>query len=264
MFHHLKRDLSVFNRRYFESLYFLTKTAIMRQYRESFLGMFWSVIQPGIQVVVLSLVFTLIVRFDTENYTLLLMSGFLPWTFMHNSFSLGSNSLILKSILIKNGCILPKTMFIISDTFVGIYVMLVSFVAMYLVVGTFFTGLSFYFFLLPVVLLPVIIFTICVCVILAYVAPYMKDISHLIGIVMGSLFWSVPIVYPASVIPDKYLIFFEINPFYILIKPIQELVHGSTFPSIDHLVYAFGVAFISFILSWIVQKKLRRNVVYYL
>lgn len=261
----IARDLRyLFDYQYIASIVFLTGVSLKREYRESFLGILWTLVQPAMHITILSVVFSKIMRFPLENYALYLMCGLLPWTLLTNSFTGGAQSLIARAGLLKGGCVLPKSMFIFSDVFNKVYVFLVSFVTMYLIVGIFFAEIHPSALWFPIVALPTILTCIFASVAFAYLAPYVKDLSHVLTIVMTALFWTVPIVYPITAVPEDKMIFFEINPFYILIRPIQELVHNQAFPSMGDLLLAFMVSFLAAIVSWVVYKLLRKRVVYYL
>ncbi len=256
--------ISRLDRNYFKSLLFLSELSLKKQYRGSFLGVLWTLIQPTVQVIVLSIVFSTILRFDMDNYVLLLVSGLLPWIFIVSGVTLGANSLVSHGGLIKGGCMLPKTIFIISDVAVALYTLVVSFSMMYLAVGLITGTFSLTVFLLwPLVVLPIILFTIFAAIAVAYIAPYANDLHHLLTVAFNALFWTIPIVYPASAIPAEYMVYFEYNPFYILIKPMQEFVYYGTFPSVTQMTMAFSIAAIMVVIAVIIQKKLARRVVYY-
>src|SRR5579885_3558296 len=140
--------------RYLQAVWYLTQLALKRQYRESFLGILWSLIQPSIHIVVLSFVFSYMMRAPVKDYSLYVMGGILPWTLLVTSFNGGANSLVGRSNLIRGGCVLPKTMFIVSDVLVCVYVFFLSFITMYLIIGTFFAHLTLSLLLWPVGAMP--------------------------------------------------------------------------------------------------------------
>lgn len=250
--------------KYIRSTAILTRIALKKQYRESFLGLLWTLIQPTIQITVLCFVFSFLMKVPVSDYSKYVMGGMLPWTLLTASLVGGANSLIAKAGLIKGGTVLPRTMFVFSDILVQVYIFFISFVAIYLVIGTFFADISISILWWPVVVIPLIGTCIFAGTAFAYLAPYVRDIGYLIVVLMNVLFWTIPIAYPASMVsPDRH-IYFEINPFYILIKPVQYLVHSGSFPGLMDMVRAFIVMILSAFAAWIIHRKMRQEVVYYL
>lgn len=98
---HYWRDLW----RYRELLGFLAWRDIKVRYKQAVLGITWSVIQPAVQVVLLTFVFGKLAQMPTgdENmpYALLVLAGLLPWQLFSSAFSGAGNSLIGNSHLIS-------------------------------------------------------------------------------------------------------------------------------------------------------------------
>src|SRR5262245_55960896 len=92
----LIRDMRhIFNRRFISSSLLLARTSLKRQYRESFIGIGWSLLQPAINILVLSFVFAHIMRAPMKDYALYVMSGLLPWGLLVGSFTSGANAIII-------------------------------------------------------------------------------------------------------------------------------------------------------------------------
>src|SRR6266581_2165389 len=64
------------------------------KYRRSSLGFFWSLLNPLLQLAVLSLVFSLLFRMGKNNFTLYVLSGIIPWTFFASTVDASSMSIV--------------------------------------------------------------------------------------------------------------------------------------------------------------------------
>jgi len=248
---------------YLSSAWFIATLSVRRQYRESFLGILWSLLQPAIQITVLAAVFSTILRFNMKDHVFYLMSGMLPWAFILATFTGGANCLITRVPILKR-CVLPKTMLILSEVLVALYNFSISFLVMYLLLATFFGKLSLWVLLMPLIALPLILTGLSGAVVLAYTAPYFRDVSHLITVIMGVLFWTVPVVYPLEVVPEYARHYFEYNPLYMIIRPIQLLIYEGALPPMELMLHACGVASVALLAAFVVQRTLRRNVIYYI
>ena len=118
---------------YLLTAFIIASNSITRQYRDSFLGVLWTVIQPSMQVIVYAVVFSTIMRFPVENYLVYLISGVLLWGFISSSLISSANSLIVQHDIIKR-CMISKTVFPIAEVLRSLYTYVVSFLVMYILI----------------------------------------------------------------------------------------------------------------------------------
>lgn len=252
------------SKNYIASVMMIARLSLRNQYKTSYLGMAWSLIQPALYITVMSIVFSTIMKFPLDHYPLYLMAGMLPWNLITSSLISGSNSLIIRDGILKR-CMLPKTMFPVADTLVQIYTFFLSFIAMQLVMGIFIVGhINLTVLLLPLVMIPMIIFCFAGAIMLSYIAAYLRDISHLLIVLFNALFWTVPVVYPFSIIPENIRAYFELNPLYMMISPVQKVIYFGVVPSLNEIILASTVALVVVIMAFVAYRSLRKNVIYYL
>lgn len=254
---------SIFSKTYIRSVMFLAQLSLKRMYYGSYLGILWSIIQPAIFIMIMSLVMGAIMKFPMEDYALLLMAGLVPWTLFTGSLTQASTSLIINHGVFKSTR-LPKTMFITADILLQVYVFFISFVVMYLVMIVILTEHRPTVLFLPIAVLPLIISSFALGMFFAYVAPYIRDIQHLLGVLFQALFWLTPIVYPVGMLPEKFQQLQQYNPFHVLLRPVQQITYYGELPSMIEMGTAFGLAFAAVCLSIYFVKRLRKNVIYYL
>lgn len=117
---------------------------------------------------------------------------------------------------------------------------------------------------MPILILPLIICTISGSIAMAFLTPYIRDIPQILNVVLGVIYWSIPIIYPYSLIPEAQRDFFELNPFFIIIRPAQSLVIDGTLPDLLSIGKSVLVAFITVCISYLVYKRFSKRVIYYL
>ena len=260
----LASDLRVLARKeYLLGLLLLARVALHNTYRNTFLGMTWSLLQPAIQVLVYSIVFTTIMRFSLKDFTLYLISGLLPWTFITGSLLASADSLISRGNVLK-ACLISKALFPIADALVQFYMFCLAFVAMYGFIVLFVAPFEWRVLLLPIALVPILIFTFSASIAIAYLAPYARDLGHLLAVGFASLFWFTPIIYPIEMLPEPLLTVVQHNPLYLLIRPVQIIVYGVNFPLLEAVAYSMIIAAAAVIVAYAVYRKLRQRVIFYI
>lgn len=249
---------------YWKSIVILTGAALKRMNKNSVLGSLWSLIQPLAHMFVISYIFSVLLGQSNEVMIKNLAAGLPLWTFMSNAFNSAGSSLLLRETTLKRFRT-SKTMFILADVGVHITTLLYSIAAMYILIGgLYFSSLTINMIFAPIVIIPLVIFTMSICVAIGFLTPYIRDIPQMIQLAMTTLYWTVPIIYPYSIVPDSKRIFFELNPFFQIIRPLQVIFVEQDFPDYIILTKASLVASLAVIFSYVIYKKTSRNVIYYL
>ena len=254
--------------RFADKYYFLTaviiaQNSVTRQYRDSFLGIIWTILQPAVQIIIYSMIFARIMRFPVENYVLYLIGSLLVWQMMSGVLVGACNSLIVQAETIKR-CMVSLTVFPIADVFRALYTYVISFGVMYGYVLIFLVPFNPMIFMLPVFLVPIIIAIMALSIALAFASPYVRDIGDVMTVILNVAFWLTPILYPISAMPEDVRPLYEYNPFYMMIRPISMVVHDGVMPDAYAILTQLGVTAVAVGLSYIVYRICRKNFVYYL
>lgn len=253
-----------FSRNYWKAILLLVQVSLAKRNANTFLGGIWSLIQPFIHITVISYFMSFILRFEPK-ILLTNMVGALPfWNFILQSLTNAAHSLSTESETLKR-VLLPKTYFPISQVIANSYSLLYSFVAMYFALMLVYPELfSWNIIFIPLLSIPLIICVMTGGIVVAFLTPYIRDIPQFITVVFSVLYWTIPIIYPYSLIPESKRIFFEVHPIFIVIRPMQELVITGAFPDLLIIIKSWVVCIIVALLSFLIYKKLARNVIYYL
>ena len=212
------------------------------QYRGSFLGVIWSLLNPVLLVVVYVIAFKFVLRFRLANYTLWLLTGLLPWQFFATATIASATTLISNANLIHNihfpRSILPLAV-VGSKGVHLLFSMLAYFVLFVPMGGHFWSGMLLY----PLVLLLQIIFVIGMTLSASILTLYFRDLKHLLEVGIPMLFWLTPIIYNFSQIPEWAHIWFRLNPMVSFIIPYQEIFYLHEIPSLANWGFMFVMAF---------------------
>lgn len=255
---------TILSYKYWQAISLLVVNSSTRLNRNTFLGSVWGLIQPFIHIVIISYFFGFLLRQPTEIMVGNLVGALPLWNFMTQGLTQASSSLVVREMVIKRA-VISKTYFPISDVLSNLYQLLQAFFAMYLGMIIFYPDkFSISVLFIPIMVLPLIICAVTAGVACAFLTPYVRDIPRLIEVLLSVVYWTVPIIYPFSLIPESKRFLFDWHPIYILIKPVQDIVVTGHLTSIGIIIKSWLVCIICTLISFMLYKRLSRNVIYYL
>lgn len=252
------------SKKYWNSVIILTEVALVRQNRDSVLGSVWGLIQPFCYIMVIAYFFGFLLKQPKEAIIMNLVGGLPFWTFIVSALNVSSLSLISRDAIIKK-VIVSKTIFPIADSLVQLYILAYSLVAMYIAFIIFYPQkFSLLIFFIPILALPLVISILSLATALSFLTPYIRDIPQILNLFFNVFYWTLPIMYPYSMVPESKRIFFELNPIFLLIRPVQHLITEGNLPSLMLFGKSIIVSIISVIVSYYIHRRCSKNVVYYL
>lgn len=216
----------------------LVSRDIKLKYRRSFLGYVWSVLNPLLIMIVMTIVFSTMFSRNIENFPVYLFTGQLLFNFMNTSthqaiFSITGNGALLKKTYV------PKYIFTVSKITSGMVDFVFSLGALLIVMIA--TGAKFtpYILLFPFVVLQLYIFCIGLGLFLAQANVFFRDMQYIYNAVTTAWMYLTPIFYPIEMLPDwvawcvKHL-----NPMYFYVGQFRDLVYSGRMPG--HLIILAG------------------------
>ena len=161
----------------------LVSRDIKIKYRRSVLGVLWTLLNPLLMMIILSVVFSNLFKFDVENFPLYLLSGQIVFNFYSESTSSAMSAITGNAALIKKVYV-PKYLFVISRVFSSFINLMASFTALLLVMMAMRSELHWTVMLSPIPLMLLVLFSLGVGMILSAVTVKFRDIMQLYKIVM--------------------------------------------------------------------------------
>jgi lipopolysaccharide transport system permease protein len=256
--------LSFCSKIYWHSIIVLTKASLVRMNKHSILGSVWALLQPFVHMCVISYIFSVLLKQPAELMIKNLAASLPLWSFFNLSCNNGGMALMLRENIIKKSS-LSTLMYVIADLSVGLILLCHGMIAMCTFVAIIYpSSVSITWLLIPFIGAPFVISVLSIAIILAYAVPYIRDIPQVVMMLISTLYWTVPIVYPYSMIPQSKQWIFDINPLFLLINPVQILVVEGRVPDMICIAKALFVMCLTVSISVFAYKKLSRRVVYYL
>lgn len=196
----------------------LVQREVLKRYRGSILGLTWSVLTPLVLLTIYTTVFSSLlkmqwspVRSGFGDFALMLFCGLVPFNFLNEALS-GSILSIAGSPSYVRKIAFPVE--VLPCVQVGSAAIHASISTAILLLGIFLLMGEHHWtlLLLPVVWLPYLVFTMALSLLAAGVGVFVRDVGHLVGLVMSVLFFLSPIFYPASMVPEELRWVFALNP----------------------------------------------------
>ena len=171
------------------------------KYRRSVLGVLWTLLNPLCMMIVLSVVFSNLFKFDVENFPLYLLSGQVVFTFFSDSTTSSMTAIINNASLIKK-IYVPKYLFVLSRVFSSFINLMASFTALLLVMVATRAELHWTVLFVPVPMFLLVGFCLGIGLILSAITVKFRDIMHLYSVFVTALMYLTPVIYPMSILPE--------------------------------------------------------------
>lgn len=228
------------------------------KYKNSFLGILWSFINPLLQITVYAFVFQVILKSNIENYAVYLCCGLIPWQYFASVVLRGS------AVMVDNGNIIKKVYFpreilplsLVSSEGVNFLISTIIILGFVIFGGI---GLSFYALWYFVIFAIQYIVLMGISLIASSITVYFRDLQHILGILMQLLFYATPIVYSMDSVPGNFKWLLKLNPMSYLIEGYRAIFYSKTMPSFSGLSRAFIMGIILCVIGYFIFKKLEKR-----
>jgi len=239
------------------------KRDISQKYIGSFFGLYWSVINPVITLIIYVLVFGVFLKVrlpgDTDiwDFTLYFAAGFLPWTAFQTSVMRAATSILDNKTYIKKvpfPCEIFPVYITLSEC-VNLLICLGIYFAIYVILKG---APTIFILFLPLAILLQMLFTFALAFLLSSGSVYLRDVPQMLGAAFLIWFWATPIAYAVNVIPANFHWIVVLNPAYYMLEIYRDALFYGRIPEMDILIpfAVFSIVFFAVSL-WIFQKTKR-------
>ena len=214
---------------YRELLYFFSWRDLKVRYKQTVIGVLWSVLQPFITMIVFSFFFGQLVKVPSDGvpYPIFVYTGLLFWQFFSDSLGETSNSMVTNRAIVAK-VYFPRLLLPISSVitkFVDLAISAVILVGLMVYYG--FTPHLDGLLILPLLLLLTFLASIGLGLLLAAVNVKYRDVRYALPFVIQILLFVTPVIYPAS-IAGKYSTILALNPMMGVIQSARAALLGTT------------------------------------
>lgn len=247
-------------RKYKYLLYELVKKDIKLKYRSSVLGILWTLIEPLLTMLVLTLVFSELLGRGDRLYPVYILSGRLLYSF----FSSGTKA-ALKSVRAHGSMIgkvyVPKYMYPVATVFSNYIIFLISLIVLVAVAAVMKVPPTWYLFEAIVPLLILMVMTLGVGMLLATLNVFFRDLEYLWGVALMLIMYMSAIFYKVDSI-SRHAWIFKVNPLYSVIVNFRHAIFGEPM-DMYHLWFSLGFSAVMLIFgTFIFWKKQDEFILY--
>ncbi|MCJ7546060.1 MAG: ABC transporter permease [Deltaproteobacteria bacterium] len=214
---------------YIDLITVLTQKEMKVRYKSTFFGYVWSVAHPLAFAFVFFMAVKVVMRIQMEGYAVFLIAGLFPWQWLSNSVNASPMVFFLNASLIKKVS-LPRNILPLATVLQDMihFLLAIPVIVLFLFIYHKSPTLS-WLYGIPLLLIIQLLMTYGLSLMIASINLFVRDLERLTGIFMTLLFYFTPIIYPETMIPEKYksLVLF-LNPLSSLMVSWRNLFLNGT------------------------------------
>jgi lipopolysaccharide transport system permease protein len=239
-------------RNYLELLWVLILRDIKVRYKQTVLGAAWVILRPLLGTLVFTLVFGVMARIPSDGYpyAIFVYSALLPWNFFAGAVGAAGSSLVGSSGLIGK-VYFPRLIIPAASVGSGLLDLAVSSVFLLVLMPLFGVGWSANLLAVPFLAVAVLFFALGVGTLFSALIVAYRDFSAVMVFLLQIWMFATPVVYPSSLVPERWRILLHLNPMAALVEGFRSAFLGKPFDGVGLsvsvalalVVFAGGVAY---------------------
>jgi lipopolysaccharide transport system permease protein len=213
--------------RFRELLYFLSWRDILVRYKQTVIGVAWSVIRPVLTMIVFTVIFGKLAKFPSGNapYAILVYAAMLPWQFFANALSESSNSLISNSNMISK-VYFPRLIVPCSAVVVSLVDFLISFGVLAVLMIWYRFIPSWQIVTVPLFLLLALLASLGFSLWLSALNVKYRDFRYIVPFIVQFGLYVSPVGFSSNVVPEKWRLLYSLNPMVGVIDGFRWAILG--------------------------------------
>ena len=248
----------------------LIKYFVQRQltsgYGKYYLGHIWAFLGPLLMVVLLTAVFSEVlgIKFrevtgdSSLNFGLFLYCGLLPFLAFSQALTQGVTMIRRNSDLVTK-VVFPLELLPLSQVTASLLQNSFGFAALLFILVVFEHRLHPTIFLLPLIMVPQLVFTCGLSYLISVLGTYVPDIRETLRAFVRAMFFMTPIIWPAGRVPEDYKWLVDYNPLTFLVEAYRNLILEGTLPFGEQAIYFCLVAVTLFVAGLALFNRVKHN-----
>lgn len=244
---------------YRQMIYSLVRKELRGRYKGSALGFLWTFINPLLQLLVYTFVFSIVMPNNIDKFYLYLFVGLIPWLFFSGSLTGGAACIINQKDMVKK-IYFPREVMPIAYVTSNFVNMLLCFVVIFGVVIVSGVGIRPITLLyLPVIFVVEYIMCLGGAMLTSALTVYFRDLEYILGIVTMAWMYMTPVVYSIDMVPERLRPFMNLNPMTPVIVAYRDILYSKQIPEIGTLANGFILGIIVLVVGYVIFQKLQRG-----
>ena len=244
---------------YRQMIFSLVRKELRGRYKGSVLGFLWTFINPLLQLMVYTFVFSIVLPNNIYKFYLYLFVGLVPWLFFIGSMTGGAACIVNQKDMVKK-IYFPREVMPISYVASGFVNMLFCFIVIFAVIIVSGVGVNPVALLyLPVIMIVEFIMALGGAMLTSALTVYFRDLEYFLGILTMAWMYFTPVVYSMEMVPDWIKPYFNLNPMTPVINAYRDILYYKQVPHLSTLVQGLVLGIIVLIVGSISFRKLQRG-----
>jgi lipopolysaccharide transport system permease protein len=240
---------------YIDLVTVLTQKDLKVRYKSNILGYLWSIGHPLAFAFVFFIAFKVVMKIQIEGYALFLITGLFPWQWFANSVNFSpmvflNNASIIKKINFPRN-VLPLTT-VLQDTIH--FILSIPVIVLFLYLYHKSPSLS-WLYGVPLLLIIQLLMIYGISLAISSINLFFRDLERLTSIFTSMLFYFTPIIYPETMIPERFRHLVNFNPLSPLMVSWRNLFLKGTLET-SALIVSFIYSIAVFLIGYLVYRKL--------
>lgn len=240
--------------RYRELIYNLAVKDLKVRYKTPVLGFLWILLNPLLQMMVLSILFTFVVRIQVANYPVFILTALIPWAFFSHSLSTSTSSIVENAPLIKKVWF-PREVIPVSVNLANLVNFLLSLAVLFAFLAFWGIKPTLVILLLPLVIACQLIFNIGMSLLTAALHTYYRDVRYLVDAMLMVWFYLTPIFYPITMVPERFLPIYMLNPMAGIVTLYRDVLLYGRLPDSSILLSTIVMALMALFFGILMFRK---------
>jgi lipopolysaccharide transport system permease protein len=224
------------------------------RYNRSLMGIAWSLVTPLSQLLVLTLVFTLVVPLRIPNYGSFLFVGLLSWSWFASALDQATGSIVEQRDLVRQPGF-PVGLLPVITVATNLVQFLLALPILVVILPLSQTTPGLPLLLLPLVVAVQFLFTLGLSFLVATAHVTFRDTKHLLGIVLLLGFYLTPVFYPADRAPDTLSVLYRLNPMAVLIESYRAVILENRVPPAGPLLLIMAASALLLVVGYQVFRR---------
>lgn len=244
---------------YRQMIYSLVRKELRGRYKGSALGFMWTFINPLLQLLVYTFVFSIVMPNNIDKFYLYLFIGLIPWLFFSGSLTGGAACILNQKDMVKK-IYFPREVMPIAYVTSNFVNMLLCFIVIFAVIIVSGVGINFKAVLyLPIIWIVEYVMCLGGAMLTSALTVYFRDLEYILGIVTMAWMYMTPVVYSLEMVPERLRPLMNLNPMTPVITAYRDVLYSRRIPHISTLASAFVLGIIVLAIGTVSFQKLQRG-----
>jgi lipopolysaccharide transport system permease protein len=245
-------------------LFQLAKRDFRQRYIGSAAGWLWGLVHPLVMLASWTFVFQYCMKSEmppgslTQNYTIFLLAGYLPWMLFQETVTRSANSLLEHSNLITK-TLFPSEMLPISVFFSSLANHVLAVALSLVAIAIIEDGIGPFAWMLPVYMLCIGMLGVGIGWVFASLQVYIRDTAQAVLVLLTFWFWMTPIFITEDKIPEQFRFLIRGNPMSLMVRAYRERLLGTDWPALEELAIMAAWSVGAFVCGGLFFRHLKRG-----